>query len=70
MASSVEPERSASASHDEVDLPKTNGDMPSAGTNQPKPGLLKKVWTAIGLDVPTVILMLKGSLPPVIAIAA
>ncbi|KIY04117.1 uncharacterized protein Z520_00809 [Fonsecaea multimorphosa CBS 102226] len=36
----------------------------------PKPGLLKKIQTKLNLDVPTLLLMLKGGLPPAIALAA
>jgi hypothetical protein len=35
-----------------------------------KPGPLKRVWTALGLDLPTVVIMAKGGLPPVISLAA
>ncbi|KIW33378.1 uncharacterized protein PV07_00235 [Cladophialophora immunda] len=37
---------------------------------QPKPGLFKKIRTKLNLDVPTLLLMLKGGLPPAIALAA
>ena len=55
---------------DGADSLKSNGDMPTVEAKQVKPGFLKKLWTSVGLDVPTVIIMLKGSMPPVIAIAA
>ncbi|CAK4030632.1 hypothetical protein DOTSEDRAFT_68258 [Lecanosticta acicola] len=34
-----------------------------------KPSKLKQIWTKTGLDVPTLLMMLKGSLPPTIGIA-
>ena len=39
-------------------------------TNEPKKlSKLKTFWTSIGLDAPTVMMMAKGGLPPVIALA-
>jgi Putative ER transporter, 6TM, N-terminal/Fusaric acid resistance protein-like/Aromatic acid exporter family member 2 len=35
-----------------------------------KPSLLKKAWAKLGLDPITIILMAKGALPPIIALAA
>ncbi|KIW86343.1 hypothetical protein Z517_01739 [Fonsecaea pedrosoi CBS 271.37] len=43
---------------------------PDAQVAQPKPSMLKKIWAKLGLDIPTVLLMLKGGLPPAIALAA
>lgn len=34
-----------------------------------KPSKLKSLWQKAGLDVPTIMMMFKGSLPPTIAIA-
>jgi hypothetical protein len=69
MASTSDPDRSAPASHDDEDQLKK--EEPSAPDVTPKkPGLLKRAWTALGLDPPTIIVMAKGGLPPVIALAA
>ena len=35
-----------------------------------KPSLLKRAWAGMGLDPATIILMLKGALPPIICLAA
>lgn len=43
---------------------------PALDTNPKKPGPLKRAWTALGLDPPTIILMAKGGLPPIISLAA
>ena len=57
------------ARHDNEDRPQRA--EPSASDEAPnKSGLLKRVWTATGLDPPTIITMAKGSLPPVISLAA
>jgi hypothetical protein len=46
-------------------------DTPVTHSAQPKePSKLKQIWDKVGLDKLTLILMLKGSLPPTIAIAA
>lgn len=68
MVSPSDPDPSGSAAHDgEEQLKKEEAEaMP---TTPKKPGLLKRVWTAVGLDPPTLIVMLKGALPPVIALA-
>ena len=42
----------------------------AADTTPKKAGPLKRVWTALGLDLPTAIIMAKGGLPPVISLAA
>lgn len=60
----------------------TNGDMKTKNesvredrtTQQPhqqakKPSKIKELWQKAGLDVTTVMMMFKGSLPPTIAIA-
>jgi hypothetical protein len=71
MASTSDPDRSGSAAHDGGrQLKKEDASAPEATPATPKkPGLLKRVWTAVGLDPPTLIIMLKGALPPVIALA-
>src|SRR5450432_675562 len=43
---------------------------PALDTNPKKPSPLKRAWTALGLDPPTIILMAKGGLPPIISLAA
>jgi hypothetical protein len=35
-----------------------------------KPSIIKRLWTKLDLDLGTVMMMFKGSLPPIIAIAA
>lgn len=40
------------------------------GVQTKKPSFLKKIWTKLDLDLQTVMMMFKGSLPPIIAIAA
>jgi hypothetical protein len=42
----------------------------AADTIPKKAGPLKRAWTALGLDLPTIIIMAKGGLPPVISLAA
>ncbi|KAI7087036.1 hypothetical protein KC356_g4542 [Hortaea werneckii] len=37
--------------------------------DEKKPSKLKQIWTKIGLDVPTVVVMFKGSIPPIVALA-
>jgi len=76
MVSPSDPDPSGSAAHDgEKQLKKEEEEEEEASAPEAmpatpkKPGLLKRVWTAIGLDPPTLIVMLKGSLPPVIALA-
>jgi len=44
-------------------------DQPEKSKPKPKPARWKIWWDKIGLDVPTVALMFKGSLPPTISIA-
>lgn len=49
----------------------TTGEKPAAAPDVPKPpSKLQKLWKTIGLDLMTVQLMVKGSIPPTIAIAA
>jgi hypothetical protein len=71
MASPFDPDPSGSAARDgEEQLKKEEASAPEAMPATPKkPGLLKRVWRAVGLDPPTLIVMLKGALPPVIALA-
>src|SRR5438270_12616365 len=71
MASTSDADRSGAAAHDEGrQLKKEDASAPEATQPTPKkPGLLKRVWTAVGLDPPILIVMLKGALPPVIALA-
>lgn len=64
-----DPEPSASGSNNEQE-PSKEETPPAMEQKQAKPSFLKKAWTAIGLDVPTVVTMIKGALPPVIALAA
>jgi hypothetical protein len=69
MASTPDPRRPLSASHGDEDQLKE--EEPSAPDETPqKPGLLKRAWKAAGLDPPTIIVMAKGGLPPVIVLAA
>jgi hypothetical protein len=69
MASASDLGRPISANHDDEDQPKK--EEPSGLDATPKkPGLLKRVWTAVGLDPPTIIVMIKGGLAPVISLAA
>lgn len=44
-------------------------DNAPAKGNEKSPSKLKKLWDKAGLDQVTLILMLKGSLPPIIALA-
>ncbi|KAI7312325.1 hypothetical protein KC315_g12015 [Hortaea werneckii] len=37
--------------------------------DEKKPSKLKQIWTKIGLDVPTLVVMFKGSIPPIVALA-
>ncbi|KAI7217442.1 hypothetical protein KC333_g4220 [Hortaea werneckii] len=37
--------------------------------DEKKPSRLKQIWTKIGLDVPTLVVMFKGSIPPIVALA-
>jgi hypothetical protein len=71
MASTSDPDRSGSAAHDGGrQLKKEDVSAPEVTPATPKkPGLLKRVWIAVGLDLPTLIVMLKGALPPIIALA-
>jgi hypothetical protein len=71
MAPTSEPDRSGSADRDGEGQPKKeDASAPEAPpATSKKPGRLKRAWTAVGLDLPTLIVMLKGSLPPVIALA-
>ena len=71
MASTSDPDRSGSADHDGGrQLKKEDVSAPEVTPATPKkPGLLKRVWIAVGLDLPTLIVMLKGALPPIIALA-
>ncbi|KAJ9604339.1 hypothetical protein H2200_011173 [Cladophialophora chaetospira] len=47
-----------------------NGHADAEETKPPKVGLLKRLQTKLNLDLPTVLLMFKGGLPPTIALAA
>ncbi|KAK5216438.1 hypothetical protein LTR72_010612 [Exophiala xenobiotica] len=47
-----------------------HGQFESASQRPKQPGLFKRLCTKAGLDVPTVLMMLKGALPPTIALAA
>jgi hypothetical protein len=38
-------------------------------TKEKKPGFIKRTWTKLGLDVPTVMMMCKAALPPTIALS-
>lgn len=40
-----------------------------AETKEKKPGFIKRTWTKLGLDVPTLLMMGKAALPPTIALA-
>ena len=69
MASTPDPDRSASASHDDEDQSKQK-ETATPETARKRPGLLKRIWTALGLDSGTVVIMAKGALAPVISLAA
>ena len=71
MASTSDPDRSGSAAHNGGrQLKKEDVSAPEATPATPKkPGLLKRVWIAVGLDPPTLVVMLKGALPPIISLA-
>ena len=43
---------------------------PPAAASAKKPGLLKRIWGTTGLDLVTILLMMKGALPPIIALSA
>src|SRR2546423_5195622 len=69
MASPSHPDRSASGSQDHEDHGKE--DKKTVAEMAPKkPGLPRRVWTALGLDPPTIMIMTKGALPPIISLAA
>jgi len=42
---------------------------PESPTAQKKPFILKRIWTKLGLDVPTLLMMGKAGLPPTIALS-
>ena len=69
MASTSDPDQPASANHQYENLVKED-ETTAPSTTPKKPSLLTRVWTAAGLDLPTIIVMAKGSLPPVISLAA
>jgi hypothetical protein len=39
------------------------------GTKEKKPAFIKRIWTKLGLDVPTLLMMGKAGLPPTIALS-
>ena len=70
MASTPDPDLSASASHTD-DEEQSKEKAATAPEKAPKkPNLPKRVWTALALDQSTVITMAKGGLAPIIALAA
>ena len=69
MASTSDPDRSPSASHDDEDQSKEKEATGSAEAPK-KPSLPRRVWAALALDPPTIITMAKGALPPIISLAA
>jgi hypothetical protein len=46
-----------------------NDDPKEKEKKEKKPGFIKRTWTKLGLDVPTVMMMCKAALPPTIALA-
>lgn len=69
MAPASDQDGPAPASHEGDDQPRKE-EPPASNTTPKKPSPLKRAWTAIGLDPPTIIIMAKGGLPPVISLAA
>jgi hypothetical protein len=69
MAPASDRDGPAPASHEGDDQPRKE-EPPASDTTPKRPGPLKRAWTAIGLNPPTVIIMAKGSLPPIISLAA
>ena len=80
MASAAEAGRPVSGSHDEAE----NGRgvehpiQPTSSANETamepskeakRPNVFKRLWTTLALDPPTIIIMIKGALPPTIALA-
>lgn len=62
-------ESSPSKTHSGESSGNNNNDTNDDANDSKKPNKLKQLWTKAGLDASTLILMLKGSLPPTIAIA-
>ncbi|SMR51033.1 unnamed protein product [Zymoseptoria tritici ST99CH_1E4] len=62
-------ESSPSKTHSGESNGNNNNDTSDDANDAKKPNQLKQLWTKAGLDASTLILMLKGSLPPTIAIA-
>lgn len=43
---------------------------PSNKPSEKKPGILKRIWGSIGLDLGIVLMMAKAGIPPVVSLAA
>lgn len=59
-----------SSSGDSAHAPQNGQPKAAEPAADKKPSKLKQLWTKLDLDVGTVMMMFKGSLPPIIAIAA
>ncbi|KAI7510959.1 hypothetical protein KC347_g3845 [Hortaea werneckii] len=64
---------SASNGQQDDKKPSSTPSPPQQQQQQPhdekKPSKLTQIWTKIGLDVPTLVVMFKGSIPPIVALA-
>ncbi|KAI6870077.1 hypothetical protein KC343_g7546 [Hortaea werneckii] len=64
---------SASNGQQDDKKPSSTPSPPQQQQQQPqdekKPSKLKQIWTKIGLDVPTLVIMFKGSIPPIVSLA-